>query len=371
MTFVAGVDFGTQSVRVSIVDHLDRCRRVRHRRVSDRARARRSRLRHAVARGAHGCAGRGDARWRWRTRVSRAAQIKALALDTTGSTVVPVGAGLEPLDDYYLWCDHRAAAEAARITEVAHEIGLAGDPRLRRRLFVGMGFRQAAALAAAPSRAARRRSSRRSNIATWSRRCSAASPIPTSCRAASAPWATSGSGVRTMAACRRKTSWSRSIRFFAGVRAQARRALPDVRHAIAGTAHAGMGRATGTRRRDSDSGRRVRRALGCDRRRHRRRRRGQRGRHRDLRHGDREGDVGDPRPLRHRARIDPSGLHRHRSGPLRHRLPVRVDRAPREHHRRGAQPGAGQLTAPAKPACCASAGTTAIAPCSSIRCSAA
>ena len=45
----------------------------------------------------------------------------AIALDTTGSTVVPVGEGLVPLDDYYLWCDHRAKDEAALITRVAHE----------------------------------------------------------------------------------------------------------------------------------------------------------------------------------------------------------------------------------------------------------
>ena len=51
-------------------------------------------------------------------------QIAALALDTTGSTVVPVGDGLVPLDDYYLWCDHRAFEEASRITEVAHEMNL-------------------------------------------------------------------------------------------------------------------------------------------------------------------------------------------------------------------------------------------------------
>ena len=34
--------------------------------------------------------------------------------------MIPVGEGLEPLDDYYLWCDHRAKDEAALITEVAH-----------------------------------------------------------------------------------------------------------------------------------------------------------------------------------------------------------------------------------------------------------
>jgi L-ribulokinase len=51
-------------------------------------------------------------------------QVAALAIDTTGSSVVPVGKGLEPLDDYYLWCDHRAWKEAARITEVARERNL-------------------------------------------------------------------------------------------------------------------------------------------------------------------------------------------------------------------------------------------------------
>jgi L-ribulokinase len=45
--------------------------------------------------------------------------VAAIALDTTGSSVIPVGEGLAPLNDYYLWCDHRAWKEAARITEVA------------------------------------------------------------------------------------------------------------------------------------------------------------------------------------------------------------------------------------------------------------
>jgi L-ribulokinase len=48
-------------------------------------------------------------------------EIKAIALDTTGSSVIPVGESLEPLGEYYLWCDHRAAAEAAEITRTAHE----------------------------------------------------------------------------------------------------------------------------------------------------------------------------------------------------------------------------------------------------------
>ena len=45
----------------------------------------------------------------------RGDQIEAIAADTTGSTVVPVGEGLEPLDDYYMWCDHRAWREATLI----------------------------------------------------------------------------------------------------------------------------------------------------------------------------------------------------------------------------------------------------------------
>jgi L-ribulokinase len=51
-------------------------------------------------------------------------RVEAIAVATTGSSVVPVGEGLVPLDDYYLWCDHRAWREAARITETAHRTGL-------------------------------------------------------------------------------------------------------------------------------------------------------------------------------------------------------------------------------------------------------
>src|ERR1041384_3934093 len=60
-------------------------------------------------------------------------QILSIALDTTGSSVIPVGTNLQPLDDYYLWCDHRAKAEAAEITEAARREKLEADrkrPRL-------------------------------------------------------------------------------------------------------------------------------------------------------------------------------------------------------------------------------------------------
>jgi L-ribulokinase len=51
-------------------------------------------------------------------------EVKALAVDTTGSSVIPVGEDLQPLDDYYLWCDHRAWREAQEITAAAHAQGL-------------------------------------------------------------------------------------------------------------------------------------------------------------------------------------------------------------------------------------------------------
>jgi L-ribulokinase len=119
---VAGVDFGTQSVRVSIVDSA---RGVmghgvaeypvqREPRDPDFATQSHDAHMHALV----------DAMQRaLRDAAVPGSVVRAIALDTTGSTVIPVGAGLQPLDDYYLWCDHRAKDEAARITEVAHERG--------------------------------------------------------------------------------------------------------------------------------------------------------------------------------------------------------------------------------------------------------
>ena len=123
MAIVAGVDFGTLSVRVSIVDS----QRGRlgsaaaeyplHRRKEDPDHATQSHADHMRAlaeatRKALAAAG------------VEGAQVEAMALDTTGSTVVPVDERLEPLDDYYLWCDHRAWREAAEITRKAREVRL-------------------------------------------------------------------------------------------------------------------------------------------------------------------------------------------------------------------------------------------------------
>jgi L-ribulokinase len=123
MTVVAGVDFGTLSVRVSLVDSerglisSALAEYPLHRKREDPEFATQSHSDHLLAldsatRQAIKAAGiHGD-------------QIEAIALDTTGSSVIPVAADMSPLDDYYLWCDHRAAAEAAEITEAARRQSL-------------------------------------------------------------------------------------------------------------------------------------------------------------------------------------------------------------------------------------------------------
>ena len=120
MTTVAGVDFGTLNVRVSIFDskkgrlgagvahyplkrsHEDPLMATQSH--SDHLRALEEAMRIALA--SSGVEG---------------SSIEAIAMDTTGSSVLPVGKALEPLDDYYLWCDHRSWREAACITETAQQ----------------------------------------------------------------------------------------------------------------------------------------------------------------------------------------------------------------------------------------------------------
>jgi L-ribulokinase len=123
MAIVAGVDFGTLNVRVSIVSS-DQGRLgsataeyplFRKKEDPDHATQRHEdhmTALEAATRKALGAAG------------VKGEQVEALAIDTTGSSVIPLGEGLTPLDDYYLWCDHRAKGEAALITETAHRTGL-------------------------------------------------------------------------------------------------------------------------------------------------------------------------------------------------------------------------------------------------------
>ena len=123
MSIVAGVDFGTLSVRVSIFEEA------------------KGRLGAGVAEYPlcrkkddpdHATQSHADQMNALAVAMGRAIEaagvdghdIAALALDTTGSSVIPLGEGLVPLDDYYLWCDHRSWREAAEITAKAHETGL-------------------------------------------------------------------------------------------------------------------------------------------------------------------------------------------------------------------------------------------------------
>jgi L-ribulokinase len=118
MAIVAGVDFGTLSVRVTIVD-TERGRLGSgiaeyplHRKKDDPDYATQSHDDHmrALAEAT-----------RKAIVAARIAsdQVAALAIDTTGSSVIPVDRNLRPLDEYYLWCDHRSWREAALITETA------------------------------------------------------------------------------------------------------------------------------------------------------------------------------------------------------------------------------------------------------------
>jgi L-ribulokinase len=119
MAIVAGVDYGTLSVRVSIVD-------------SERGRLgsavaeyplerRKDDPDHATQKHADHMSGLVGA---MREAVANAGvngqDIQAIAIDTTGSSVIPVDQSMTPIGDYYLWCDHRAKSEAAEITEAAH-----------------------------------------------------------------------------------------------------------------------------------------------------------------------------------------------------------------------------------------------------------
>jgi L-ribulokinase len=118
MSIVAGVDFGTLSVRISIFDR-------------DRGKLGQASAEYPLLRSSLDpdfATQRHDDQMNALVQAMQQAiqrsgvdghELRALALDTTGSSVIVVGEDLRPLDDYYLWCDHRAAKEAAEITAAA------------------------------------------------------------------------------------------------------------------------------------------------------------------------------------------------------------------------------------------------------------
>ena len=122
MAVVAGVDFGTLSVRVSLVDSerglLESAvaEYPLHRKREDPEYATQSHEDHLRALVA-------ATREVLKKANLPGERVEAIALDTTGSSVIPVGQNLEPLGEYYLWCDHRAKDEAAEITDVCPSRG--------------------------------------------------------------------------------------------------------------------------------------------------------------------------------------------------------------------------------------------------------
>jgi L-ribulokinase len=120
MSIVAGADFGTLSVRISIFDKT----KGKLGQASAEYPLHRSAADPNLATQSH------DDQMAALTRAMREAiklsgidgsEIRSLALDTTGSSVLMVDADLQPLGEYYLWADHRAAGEAAEITAAAHD----------------------------------------------------------------------------------------------------------------------------------------------------------------------------------------------------------------------------------------------------------
>ena len=123
MSIVAGVDFGTLSVRVSIFDSargklgsgVAGYPLIRKKEDSDHATQRHADQMRALVEAMRQAIVNAGVDGR---------SIEAIALDTTGSSVIPVDANLEPIDDYYLWCDHRAWKEAGEITAAARNRNL-------------------------------------------------------------------------------------------------------------------------------------------------------------------------------------------------------------------------------------------------------
>jgi L-ribulokinase len=123
MAVAAGADFGTLSVRVTLLDSekgrlaTASAEYPLHRRRDDPDFATQSHedQMHALVKATRDVLAQAGI---------QGENVISLAIDTTGSSVVVVDEALQPLDDYYLWCDHRALHEAQEITRKAHETKL-------------------------------------------------------------------------------------------------------------------------------------------------------------------------------------------------------------------------------------------------------
>ncbi|MBW8746068.1 MAG: ribulokinase, partial [Acidobacteria bacterium] len=123
MAIVAGADFGTLSVRVTLLDsEMGRLGTAvaeyplyRRREDPDYATQSHDDQMEALVRAT---------RQVLEQTGTRGEDVAAMALDTTGSSVLMVDDAMQPIGPYYLWCDHRAHREAREITELAHATGL-------------------------------------------------------------------------------------------------------------------------------------------------------------------------------------------------------------------------------------------------------
>jgi L-ribulokinase len=216
MAIVAGVDFGTLSVRVSIVE---RERGVLSTALSEYP-LHRKREDPEFATQSH------DDQMRALAAATREAvqeagisgeQVQALAMDTTCSSVIPVGKNLEPLDGYYLWCDHRAKKEAAEITEAAIAKGLPPFSGAAECIRPRGGFSKLLHWL-------RHNPEKRAQFVSAFEHCDMAVATlcgitdPRKVKRSVCAMAINGSGTRIWAACHRRNFSSKSIQRFAGVR---------------------------------------------------------------------------------------------------------------------------------------------------------
>jgi L-ribulokinase len=209
MAIVAGVDFGTLSVRVSIVDNTKG--RIGSAVAEYPLTRKKDDPDHATQKPADHMAALVKAMKQALQEAGvNGSEILALAIDTTGSTIVPVDKNLQPLDDYYLWCDHRAKKEAAEITAVAHREKLAAIDWCGGVYSSEWGFANCSTgCEIIPPR--RGKWLPLSSIAIWRRRPYATSTIGPNCPAVFAPWGISGCITNPWEACPRKLFWSRLI----------------------------------------------------------------------------------------------------------------------------------------------------------------
>ena len=187
--------------------------------------------------------------------------------------MIPVGNGLEPLDEYYLWCDHRSAREAALITNTARQCGLDAIDWCGGTYSSEWGF-------AKLLHWLRHNPDKRSRLVTAFEHCDMLT-------ATLCGYTDPAQAPRSICAMGHKWMWNPDLGglpseeflqsvdpLLSGIRAklQGRYATSDQ---IAGPALAALGSGARTASRNPDSRRRLRRTLGCDRRRCPERRRGE------------------------------------------------------------------------------------------------